>query len=160
MKNKNHRRPGRKPARIAAIMLAACMTLALGVTHAHAKTGPRFIRDVDIKMFHSFYYQSDMPIKRVSVAEPDIAVVKIISPYDLMVDGKLPASTMVTVWFEDGTYGALNVRVDWYETPPYWGYKRVQVIKGVAGCCGTYVPYHRHDYTETDNSDTERFVSE
>ena len=159
MSNKNRKFLGYKLPNRKLMALAACLTIWLSAAQALAQDGPRFYRNVNIKCFHSFYYQSDQPIKRVSVNEPIIANVKIISPFELMIDGKAPYSTVVTIWFEDESYGALNVRVFNPEMPPYGGIKGVEVLKGVTSD-GQYVPVHRDDYYETETQDAERFVSE
>lgn len=74
------------------------------------------------------------PVKKVSVNEPGIAEVKIITPYELVIDARRPGSTMCIIWYEDNETDFFEIRVTLPR--PSAGYK-VEVIKGVksAPCC-------------------------
>lgn len=72
--------------------------------------------------------ESASPIKKVSINEPGIAEVKIITPYEFVIDGRHPGSTMCIIWYEDNSVDFFEVRVT--GTRPYLRYE-VEVIKGI-----------------------------
>ena len=90
-----------------------------------------------IPMFHSrpFFVKKSgpeaSPIKKISVNEPGIAEVKIITPYELIIDGRYIGSTMCIIWYEDNSVDFLELRVT--GPRPYPRYE-VEVIKGIHSC--------------------------
>ena len=68
------------------------------------------------------------PVKRISVNEPRIADVKIISPYELVIDARHPGSTMFIVWYENKKTDFFEIRVT---TPRPLSQYKVEVIKGL-----------------------------
>lgn len=81
---------------------------------------PVFIKD--------FRPEQVSPVKKVSINEPNIAEVKVITPYELVVDARHPGSTMFIVWYEDNSVDFFEVRVT--AAKVYTEYQ-VEVIKGV-----------------------------
>ena len=68
------------------------------------------------------------PVKRISVNEPGIAEVKIITPYELVIDARHPGSTMFIVWYENNKTDFFEVRVT---TPRPSSKYKLEVIKGL-----------------------------
>lgn len=72
------------------------------------------------------------PVKKVSVnapsSGPPIAEVKVITPYELVIDAKRYGSTMLIVWYEDNSVDFFEIRV----TRPRPVFKtRMEIIRGV-----------------------------
>ena len=72
------------------------------------------------------------PVKKVSVNEPGIAEVKIITPYELVIDARRPGSTMCIIWYEDNLVDFFEIRVT--SPRPVRRYE-VEVIKGLRSSC-------------------------
>ena len=68
------------------------------------------------------------PVKKVSVNEPGIAEVKIITPYELVIDARHPGSTMCIIWYEDNKVDFFEIRVTLPRPVPRY---EVEVIKGI-----------------------------
>lgn len=68
------------------------------------------------------------PVKRVSVNEPGIVEVKIITPYELVIDARHPGSTMCIIWYEDNKVDFFEIRVTLPRPVPRY---EVEVIKGI-----------------------------
>lgn len=68
------------------------------------------------------------PVKRISVNEPGIAEVKIITPYELVIDARHPGSTMCIVWYENNKVDFFEIRVTLPRPVPQY---KVEVIKGL-----------------------------
>jgi hypothetical protein len=68
------------------------------------------------------------PVKKISVNEPGIAEVKIITPYELVIDARYPGSTMCIIWYEDNAVDFFEIRVTLPRPLPQY---KVEVIKGV-----------------------------
>ncbi|MBN1894448.1 pilus assembly protein N-terminal domain-containing protein [bacterium] len=60
----------------------------------------------------------DQPITRVAIADPDIADATVISPHQIMVDGKKTGVTSLVVWPESGNYQKFRISVR-AEASPY-----------------------------------------
>ncbi len=67
------------------------------------------------------------PVKIISINDTQIAEVKVISPYEMVIDGLKMGSTMCIVWYEDGTKDFLEIRV----VQPDWPSLEVEVIRGL-----------------------------
>jgi len=85
-------------------------------------------RPLFIKDFHS---GPVAPVKKISVNEPKIADVKIITPYELVIDGRYPLSTMLIVWYEDNSVDFFEIRVT---LPRAYRDFQVEVIRGTESC--------------------------
>ena len=68
------------------------------------------------------------PVKRISVNEPGIAEVKVITPYELVIDARHPGSTMCIIWYEDNKVDFFEIRVTLPRPVPRY---EVEVIKGI-----------------------------
>ncbi|MCD6486489.1 MAG: pilus assembly protein N-terminal domain-containing protein [Syntrophobacterales bacterium] len=68
------------------------------------------------------------PVKKVSVNEPGIAEVKIITPYELVIDARHPGSTMCIIWYENNETDFFEIRVTLPRPVPRY---EVKVIKGI-----------------------------
>ncbi len=71
--------------------------------------------------------QRPSPVKIISINDTEIAEVKVISPYEMVIDGRKMGSTMCIVWYEDGTKDFLEIRV----VQPDWPSLEVDVIRGL-----------------------------
>lgn len=104
-----------------------------GISLAGAGDFPAKI--IYVPRFHSRPYlvrqvrpEAASPIKKISINEPGIAEVKVIDPFELVIDGRYPGSTMCLVWYEDGSMDYLEIRVTLPK--PNYVYD-VEVIKGL-----------------------------
>ena len=73
---------------------------------------------IHIPMFHSrplflrnFRPESVKPVKKVSINEPRIAEVKVITPYELIIDARYFGSTTMIIWYEDNSVDFFEIRV-------------------------------------------------
>ena len=60
----------------------------------------------------SLVITSPTPIKRVSVADPNIAEAVVVSPYQLLLNGKAPGGVSLLVWDESDQSQTFEVSVD------------------------------------------------
>ena len=86
----------------AAILL---LTAGLGYSPVHSETpvgnfSQGNIHEVVVPRFGAHLIQTRQPVKRVSVAEPTIADVKVISPFDLLIEGRGQGITTCVVWYK------------------------------------------------------------
>lgn len=114
--------------------LSVLIFILLSGTAFGANPGAFPTKKIYVPCYHSrpFFIKnlrpdSASPIKKLSINEPEIAEAKIITPYQLVIDGRHPGSTMCIIWYEDGTLDFLEIRV----TNPKPGFAwDVEVIKG------------------------------
>lgn len=102
--------------RIFISILAACLVAAaVGASMSWAKTkGPKLsVSRIDMKAGHSRLLDLPAAAKRVSVGEPKVADVVMISPRQLYVNAKSVGSTNISVWAaDDRILGVFTVLVN------------------------------------------------
>jgi len=84
------------------LLTIACMACMTGTLRAAAQ--------LPIEVNQSFYLSFDTALTRVSVANPEIADIKVLSKNELIVIGKTSGTTSLILWTEDG------MRQDYYIT--------------------------------------------
>src|SRR2546421_631990 len=75
---------------------------------------PANLRTIDLIVGQSRTIDAAWPVKRVSVADPNIADVDVVSPRRIQIQGKSVGRTQVTIWSEAGEswQALLEVRAD------------------------------------------------
>ena len=103
--------------RVAVILLLACLVLsfpaAAGAAFKHGVTGASATK-LDLRANQSFLLDTELDIRRVSIAKAEIADVTVVSPKQLMVTGKAPGETTLIYWTAAGVPTSVDVNV-WVE---------------------------------------------
>lgn len=89
----------RKEISIAVVMVALLLALPLKNSGAFISIhNTANAEKICVTVGKSKVIHTDKPIKRISVAEPEIADIQVISPKQLLVNGKKPGVTSLVVW--------------------------------------------------------------
>jgi len=102
MKN---RCPFGKPVHPAAVLILFVLVQGLGFGSKAPQT------ELTIFTGQSEVVDFKQPIKRVAIANPEVADATVISPYQIMVDGKASGVTSMIVWPESGDYRRFRLTV-------------------------------------------------
>ena len=80
----------------------------------HSASGKHYLPEelVAIRSKSSRVFDFTSAVRRVAVADTDIADVQVINPYQLMLIGHQSGLTGLTVWFADGEYEERQVKVE------------------------------------------------
>ena len=125
------------PLRVAFYLCVALCIAFTGALNAEGQEDAGVVTThvLQVPMYHScpvfiknFREPPLSPVKKVSINEPGIAEVKIITPYELVVDARHTGSTMFIVWYEDNEVDFFEVRVT---SPRPVFNPRMQIIRGL-----------------------------
>jgi pilus assembly protein CpaC len=108
------------PTAMRCIILAAALLLGLAASPLLAQnngvqnngTPAEAGQSVSVSIGRSQLIRAPWPVNRVSVAEPAIADLQVVSPTEVLVMGKTVGSTDLILWSEDGQSLQMSVRVD------------------------------------------------
>lgn len=89
------RRILRRTAMLAVALTTLCCIAASAATPFTAET-------IELTKSKSMVLNSQLPIKRLSVADPQVAEILLISPTQIYLTGKAPGATNLTLWGHDG----------------------------------------------------------
>src|ERR1051325_5964019 len=68
-----------------------------GVTHL-GSAGPAFV----VQSGKSRLVELDRPVRRVSVGDPEVAEIILVSPRDILINGRRPGDTSLILWDQQG----------------------------------------------------------
>lgn len=89
------------------LIWAPCTSIAAGPSAADSV----LTRSIQLSSGKSVVLQSDTPIKRVSVAKPEVADFILLSPREIYVTGKSSGSTNITLWQENRAVAVYDLHV-------------------------------------------------
>jgi pilus assembly protein CpaC len=78
-----------------------------GVTHL-SSAGPAFI----VQSGKSRLVQLDRPVRRVSVGDPEVAEIILVSPRDILINGRRPGDTSLILWDQHGVTEVHTISVE------------------------------------------------
>lgn len=84
-------------------ILAFCLVFSfpcLAASPARAKVNTTEPKKITVPVWKSMIIETQKPVKRVSLAAPEIADVTVLSPQQVYVTGKVPGITNLTLWNE------------------------------------------------------------
>jgi pilus assembly protein CpaC len=87
------------------------MLVGAGISSASTHTVPVETKQVEIFSGKSIILQSDLPIKRISIANPEIADFLLISPKQVYLTGKTAGATNLTLWQNDHILAIYDLEV-------------------------------------------------
>ena len=87
------------------------MLVGAGMSSAGTHTVPFEPKRVEIFSGKSMILQSDLPIKRISIANPEIADFLLISPKQVYLTGKTAGATNLTLWQNDSILAIYDLEV-------------------------------------------------
>ena len=93
------------------IALALWMLIGTGMSTAGTHTVPLEAKRVEIFSGKSIILKSDLPIKRISIANPEIADFLLISPKQVYLTGKTAGATNLTLWQNDSILAIYDLEV-------------------------------------------------
>ena len=93
------------------IAWALWMLLGAGMSSAGTHTVPLEAKKVEIFSGKSIILQSDLPIKRISIANPEIADFLLLSPKQVYLTGKTAGATNLTLWQNDHILAIYDLEV-------------------------------------------------
>jgi pilus assembly protein CpaC len=94
-------------------VIVLCIGLLFGF-ELSAKTDDA---ECTVRIGQSEILDLDQPIKRVAISKPEIADATVISPRQLLLDGKSTGTTTLIIWPETGKYQKIRLRVCTGENP-------------------------------------------
>jgi pilus assembly protein CpaC len=107
---KKSRHTGRTPGFPAWLIgLSSILILASAAKSGVVQKAPN--AGLTVRMGQSEILDFDQPIKRVAISNPDVADATVISPTQIMVDGKTAGVTSMVVWRESGPYQKYRLNV-------------------------------------------------
>ena len=87
------------------------MLIGAGMSSAGTHTVPLEAKRVEIFSGKSIILQSDLPIKRISIANPEIADFLLLSPKQVYLTGKTAGATNLTLWQNDSILAIYDLEV-------------------------------------------------
>ena len=87
------------------------MLVGAGISAAGTHTVPLETKRVELFSGKSIILQSDLPIKRISIANPEIADFLLLSPKQVYLTGKTAGSTNLTLWQNDHILAIYDLEV-------------------------------------------------
>ena len=93
------------------IAWALWMLVGAGMSSGGTNTVPLEAKRVEIFSGKSVILQSDLPIKRISIANPEIADFLLISPRQVYLTGKTAGATNLTLWQNDHVLAIYDLEV-------------------------------------------------
>ena len=93
------------------IAWALLMLVGAGMSYAGTHAVPLEAKRVEILSGKSIILQSDLPIKRISIANPEIADFLLISPKQVYLTGKTAGATNLTLWQNDHILAIYDLEV-------------------------------------------------
>jgi pilus assembly protein CpaC len=93
------------------IAWALWMLVGSGISSAGMHTVPLEAKRVEIFSGKSIILQSDLPIKRISIANPEIADFLLLSPKQVYLTGKTAGATNLTLWQNDHILAIYDLEV-------------------------------------------------
>ncbi len=98
---------------IAVLFLTAGIGWSPGQLEASEEVEPQGnVREVRLPRFSAHVFTTSHPVKRVSVTEPEIADVKVITPFDVALEGRQAGSTTCVVWYQTGETEVFQIKVN------------------------------------------------
>ena len=94
------------------LVFALVLSLNLGAGQQPAAAGSSLPQTLHLLVNRSLVITSPVRITRLSVANPDIAEAIVISPYQVLVNGKTPGAVTMILWGENGESQTFDLYVD------------------------------------------------
>lgn len=98
---------------LAACVVAAILALCLGLAHASdlPAAESQSVKQLNLLVGKSLVLKSREAVKRISIADPDVADFVLISPNEIYLTGKSAGATNMTLWHKDGNYKIFDLNV-------------------------------------------------
>lgn len=94
------------------LVFAVAFSLNLGAGQQPAASNPSLPQTLHLLVNRSLVITSPVRITRLSIANPDIAEALVISPYQVLINGKTPGAVTMILWGENGESQTFDLYVD------------------------------------------------